>query len=280
MKQLIDYWTAFLKNKQSENWWQRKRQTFERRSAQIVSLKTRGHIYHRWRYDQYESVHYLMHFTILVKQGNYFYLEESIQPFETRFNHGTCVSHDKLKVNQTIRVQNGRNGRGIERNKSLQYDRRVAVQYAEYWWNQYNPKFPQFTVDCTNFISQCLRAGGASMQGAPDRESGWWYRADNWSYSWSVAHSLRWYLSGATRGLQGKEVDDASQLKAGDVICYDFEGDGRWDHNTIVVAKDEVGEPLVNAHTDNSRHRFWSYEDSTAWTPKIKYKFFRIYVTS
>src|SRR5699024_5626453 len=73
-----------------------------------------------------------------------------------------------------------------------------------------------------------------------------------------------------------KEIEDPQDLEPGDVICYDFSGDGRFDHNTIVVAKDVDGYPLVNAHTDNSRHRYWLYEDSLAWTPNCKYKFFRI----
>ncbi|WP_245183599.1 amidase domain-containing protein [Lentibacillus salicampi] len=55
-------------------------------------------------------------------------------------------------------------------------------------------------MDCTNYVSQCMRAGGA-----PDRGSGWWYQEDNWSYSWAVAHSMRWYLSGSTSGLKGEE---------------------------------------------------------------------------
>ena len=87
---------------------------------------------------------------------------------------------------------------------------------------------------------------------------------------------MRWYLSGARYGVKGKVVERASDLLLGDVICYDFEGDGRWNHTTIVVAKDENGEPLVNAHTSNSYHRYWGYEDSTAYTPQIQYKFFRI----
>lgn len=62
----------------------------------------------------------------------------------------------------------------------------------------------------------------------------------------------------------------------GDVICYDFEGDGRWNHTTIVVAKDADGMPLVNANTYNSRMRYWAYEDSTAYTPNMKYAFFHI----
>ena len=36
------------------------------------------------------------------------------------------------------------------------------------------------------------------------------------------------------------------------------------------------GMPLVNAHTYNSRMRYWAYEDSSAYTPNIKYKFFTI----
>ena len=34
--------------------------------------------------------------------------------------------------------------------------------------------------------------------------------------------------------------------------------------------------PLVNAHTFNSRMRYWNYEDSTAYTPNMKYRFFTI----
>ncbi|MGQ0440385.1 amidase domain-containing protein, partial [Bacillus sp. B-TM1] len=40
---------------------------------------------------------------------------------------------------------------------------------------------------------------------------------------------------------------------------YDFEDDGRWNHTTIVVAKDADGMPLVNAHSANSRRRYWNY---------------------
>ena len=71
-------------------------------------------------------------------------------------------------------------------------------------------------------------------------------------------------------------MKDPLYLMLGDIICYDFEGDGRFNHNTIVTGKDEYGNPLVNAHTTNSRMRYWNYEDSTAYTPNIQYKFFHI----
>ena len=156
----------------------------------------------------------------------------------------------------------------------FRYDRLKAVQYAERWWNAFNPSYPEFTDDCTNFISQCLRAGGVPMWGQPVRTRGWWMEGtSNWSYSWTVAHAFMLMLKGAKWTI---EVSSPAELSIGDIICYDFEGDGRFNHNTIITGMDGYGNPLVNAHTTNSRMRFWDYEDSTAYTPDIQYKFFHI----
>lgn len=161
------------------------------------------------------------------------------------------------------------------------YRRDLAVRYAEAWWNSHNPQFRAFELDCTNYVSQCLYAGGAPMTGMGNRERGWWYKgsggeSDSWSYSWAVAHSLRWYLATSTQGLRAEERARAEDLEPGDVICYDFDGDGRWQHNAIVVAFDSAGQPLVNAHTANVRHKYWDYSHSYAYTEKIAYKFFHI----
>lgn len=162
------------------------------------------------------------------------------------------------------------------------YQRQKAKQYADRWWNGNNPAFLAFEVDCTNYVSQCLYAGGIPMHMTGNRHNGWWYQGngserDRWSLSWAVAHSLRWYLaSRQPGGIQAEEVTSADQLMVGDVICYDFDGDGTWQHNTIVTAKDGNGMPLVNAHTGSSYRRYWDYHDSYAWTERIQYKFFHI----
>lgn len=160
------------------------------------------------------------------------------------------------------------------------YDRAKAVGYANKWWNSYNSAYRHFEDDCTNYVSQSLFAGGAPMS-LGSRASGWWYKGsggsgDVWSYSWTVANAFRWFLSNNRAGLIAEEVDSPNQLTLGDVICYDFDGDGKWQHNVIVTAIDISGMPLVNAHSVNSRERYWSYQDSYAWTPKIKYTFFHI----
>lgn len=169
------------------------------------------------------------------------------------------------------------------------YNRSAAVAYAQTWWNGENPYFPTFSVDCANFVSQCLLAGGAPMWGASNRGRGWWitggwksgstragfYPNETWSYSWSVAHSLRWYLQTSRTGLTAKRVDSPTELEPGDVILYDFQGNGVVDHSAIVTSVID-GIPYVNAHTNNSQNRHYEYRNSAAYTPNIEYFFFKI----
>ncbi|WP_087973402.1 amidase domain-containing protein [Oceanobacillus rekensis] len=279
MEKIKEQWLDFFQNERREdNWWRRKEELWAKRGAEVIRIGGNGKLFRKLNYDNETFYNYLMHITYVIKQGQKIHVEEQVIPYQFRMIDGAIKNHEVIK---RIDVESKRekldtNEIREQESERFTYDRLAAVQYAERWWNSYNPAYRVFDVDCTNYISQCLRAGGAPTWGAPVRERGWWYGTDTWSFSWAVAHSLRWYLSGSTQGLKGKEVERADQLIPGDVICYDFGGDGRWDHNTIVVAKDAEGMPLVNAHTDNSRNRYWSYEDSTAWTPNINYKFFRI----
>lgn len=276
---LVNDYEAPLIGKQESEAVSRKKLQLKLRNAQIVNVSSKGRLLSYRNVDLKTYVHYGIHHQRLIKQKDELYLEEVVEERQALFKDGSLVhdqpySHEKPKIamdNDDIRI-NARK----ENEVPFTYDRLEAVRYAERWWNSYNPQYPIFADDCTNYVSQCLHAGGAPMRGYPNRSEGWWFRNNNWSYSWSVAHSLRWYLSGSTTGLRAQEVSDASQLQQGDVICYDFDGDGTWQHTTIVVAKDQNNMPLVNAHTTNSRMRYWAYEDSTAWTDQIAYKFFHI----
>jgi len=280
MDKLKKVWLDFFENtRNEESWWQRKKALHRKRNAEIVRIQGEGRMFETFTYANNTIYKYLLYLSFLIKQHGQFIIEEKVTPYQFQLVDGNIINHTELYPISnsdydipTITPQMIRN----RKNERFSYDRLAAVKYAERWWNSYNPAYKKFAVDCTNYVSQCLFAGGAPMRGAPVREQGWWYKNNNWSYSWSVSHSMRWYLSGSTQGLQGKEVEKAEDLNPGDIICYDFQGDGRWDHTTFVVAKDQEGMPLVNAHTENSRNRYWSYEDSTAWTPNIKYKFFRI----
>lgn len=267
----------FFSSIQEEECLKRMKQSYKRRGAELVRSQVHGRILSKKKWDHQTEVGYILHYEQLIKMDQHFYVQERMETRKALFEKKHLVEDvlnppivkNEAKQNDTKEISNARVS-------GASYNRLEAVKYAELWWDDYNPHYHKFTDNCTNFISQCLKAGNAPMRGFPNRSKGWWYQNNNWSYSWSVAHSMRWYLSGSTSGLRGEERESASELIPGDVICYDFDGDGRWQHTTIVVAKDANGEPLVNAQTTNSRMRYWTYEDSTAWTPDIKYKFFHI----
>lgn len=259
---------------------EQKRKSLSERSAEIVKAKATGQVLSKKTAseDEKSTVFYHVHFQYVIKQADILYVEEEIEQRKAVFYKETLVEDEEVApvFKEINNLPDVRENLDIQERIPYQYDRLKAVQYAERWWNDYNPAYHKFDVDCTNYISQCLRAGGAPMWGQPNRGKGWWMSRNTWSYSWAVAHSLRWYLAHSKTGLRAKEVQRADQLLLGDVICYDFQGDGRFDHNTIVTGKDANGMPLVNAHTYNSRMRYWAYEDSSAYTPNIQYKFFTI----
>nr|WP_269448654.1 amidase domain-containing protein [Metabacillus kandeliae] len=224
--------------------------------------------------ERLQAIYYDGHTKLFFKDKDDFYLEEIVE------KRKALVAGDELVEDMALPTPEEEEFLSFETDNEerfhFEYDRMAAVQYAERYWNTSNPRYKSFTDNCTNFISQCLFAGNSPMHGFPGRGKGWWMKSSNWSYSWTVAHSLTTYLANSKKGIRGHQVSSPDKLSAGDIICYDFQGDGRFDHTTIVVAKDSDDMPLVNANTYNSRMRYWSYEDSTAYTENIKYKFYRL----
>lgn len=251
-----------------------KKEAMRSREAEIVRVNACGKIDSTREEEDVTILNYRVHLQYLMKQEDFFYIEEEMEEREASFQDGTMIGEREIvpefNLSEELPIIEG----GKER-LSYKYDRMKAVQYAERWWNEFNPAYYKFTDDCTNFISQCLHAGGIPMWGAPNKNRGWWIRGNSWSYTWTTAHSL-YHLLKEGKGIRTKEVGSADELNVGDILCIDFEGDGRFDHNLIVTAKDRNGMPLVNAHTMNSRHRYWTYEDSSRYTPNIVYKFFVI----
>ncbi|CAI8990213.1 MULTISPECIES: amidase domain-containing protein [Bacillus] len=256
---------------------QRKRNLFQKRDAEIVKATADVSFIRQWNSKQYQEVDYQVHLKYLVHHHELFYMEEEQLERRVYLKDGRIVEDKDITVKEE-KVQGEMLEREITKGKydSYQYNRLEAVKYAERWWDDRNPAYRNFPDNCTNFISQCLHIGETPMTGYPNIRKGWWQRENQWSWSWAVAHSFYWYLSGATTGLRAKAVENPEDLLLGDVIVYDFEDDGRWNHTTIVVAKDADGMPLVNAHSANSRRRYWNYEDSSKYTPQMKYKFFHI----
>ena len=155
------------------------------------------------------------------------------------------------------------------------YNGAAAAAYADTYWQRYNSAYPSFANsggDCTNFVSQALYAGGIMMRPSPTYSGdAAWYMVKNkrqWTYAvgWVNAQDNSIF---ALQHLPGvKEVasyygvapgqmvaDNASQ---GDIVLYDFNNDGIYDHEAIVVANDGTGWDLVDAHTNNRYHAYWT----------------------
>lgn len=251
-----------------------KKELMRNRSTEIVRVNAAGKVHSKRKEEKDTVLTYKVHLQYLLKQEDSFYIEEEMEEREARFRDGYLIDERDLVPSFEPEEVPPKWEEGSER-LSYKYNRMKAVQYAERWWNEFNPAYHKFTDDCTNFISQCLHTGGIPMWGAPNKNKGWWIRGKSWSYTWTTAHSL-YNLLASGKGIQTKRLETAEEMDIGDIMCIDFEGNGRFDHNLIVTAKDQNGMPLVNAHTMNSRHRYWTYEDSSRYTPNIVYKFFSI----
>ena len=142
--------------------------------------------------------------------------------------------------------------------KQNNYNRVNAVNYAKEYALSPNPNFKYFDVyetlggDCTNFVSQCLLAGGIPM--TYSTEHAWWYNNNSWSVPWAVAHSLYWTLKvnneSNNYGPKGSEISELSLLKLGDLIFYE-DNRGRIYHSAIVTSFDDTL-PLISQHTFNA----------------------------
>jgi cell wall-associated NlpC family hydrolase len=90
-------------------------------------------------------------------------------------------------------------------------------------------------TDCTNFVSQVLKAGGVPSNNSGQGFQQWWYASgSNWSYSWSHAYDLNVYLqtSGFAASSRPNLANKFSGANAagGDVYLYDWGRGEGWSH--------------------------------------------------
>ena len=130
---------------------------------------------------------------------------------------------------------------------NVNYNRRLAVLYANRWAYFRNPNFYDFSDvggDCTNFTSQCLLAGGAVMNYTPD--FGWYYvnsedRAPAWS---SVKYFYDFITQNEGVGPYGTEVS-AAMVRLGDIVQL-ITGEEQDFHHTLIVTEINGFIPNIN----------------------------------
>ncbi|MCC3769329.1 amidase domain-containing protein [Streptomyces sp. UNOC14_S4] len=136
---------------------------------------------------------------------------------------------------------------------STTYDYKAMAAYAEKYWSNYNPAYRKFNDvggDCTNFISQALKAGGwKPAPGATESNRSWWYDSTNQSTSWVGANEWSWY---AMQSKRVTSLDNVYDLGIGDILQMDFDGDGSKDHSMITTYKSRSGVPYLTYHSTNT----------------------------
>ena len=133
----------------------------------------------------------------------------------------------------------------------------AQLDYALAHWNNYNTEqFGDLNPvggDCQNFVSQSLLVRGWTMDAD-------WYSEDageDWSAAWGYVPAFDEYLrEHPERGATEASLDERSTIKIGDVVMFDWEGNGVLDHVqivssiTVVNGETKIGMAGHNADTD------------------------------
>lgn len=186
--------------------------------------------------------------------------------------------------------------------RATSYNTKAVVTYASNWWNKTNntdyPYYGEYNKqdtssnkynsldtnrpgqsnpvrawnDCTNYVSQCLAAGGVPSikKGVlfPHRSSeNWYYSNDKPSHTWGGAQNFYEHW----RNRAGVAASSQS-LGVGDAISLDLNQDGDIDH-TVIIVEGGSGDSskLLSAHTTDRYKTKYSNGSETNWSVKSLY---------
>ncbi|MFD5819056.1 amidase domain-containing protein [Streptomyces sp. NPDC127038] len=136
------------------------------------------------------------------------------------------------------------------------YDYAAMATYAETWWKNYNPAYRSFNSvggDCTNYVSQSLKAGGWATVASSDEDYGSWnYTSSTQTDTWVGVNEWSWFTQTAQRSTP---LANVYQMDVGDVMQMDFDKDGSKDHSMITSYRSASGVPYVTYHDTDTYRR-------------------------
>ncbi|MCM1298909.1 MAG: amidase domain-containing protein [Firmicutes bacterium] len=161
------------------------------------------------------------------------------------------------------------------------YNPSKAIGYANKWVDPtangtdndkyYNTGdyFKNGNLDCTNYVSQCLYAGGVPQNNTGNINTGWWYKdVKNYSGSWITAPTNYNYFSASNTAY--RNISSSSYIIPGNPVYYDWNSDNSINHATICVGYNSSGVPIVNSHSHDYYHAPWNYDNSNTKYSTIK----------
>lgn len=136
------------------------------------------------------------------------------------------------------------------------YDYAAMAAYTEKYWKDYNTAYRSFNSaggDCTNYLSQGLKAGGWGQVTSSDEDYGtWYYAAGGQSDSWVGVNEWSWFTQTAKRTTA---LANVYQMDVGDVLQVDFDKDGAKDHSMMTTYRSSSGVPYVTYHDADTYRR-------------------------
>ena len=183
------------------------------------------------------------------------------------------------------------NGKAVQSKASTAttYNRNAAYDWAHTHWNNYSKAYVNLGDqkweggDCTNFVSQCLKAGGANNDKTGKYQ--WYYDSknnitaqnDSYPWTWSTARGLNYIILGNYKtneyGPKGTEkvITGDSEYNSsigkyillGDIIQYQWKPNLNITHSALIVdmvynSSKERYEPVIAEHTYDSWYTPWT----------------------
>ena len=135
-----------------------------------------------------------------------------------------------------------------------------AAAYSDQYAINYNNSYRAYSNDCTNFASQCLKAGGKIEinNGDRTRYDSWYYGLFTFttSYTWAGAHNLAVHLYNYTN--TNCFPSSIYEYDKGDLLFADWESDAHGDHTMIirkVIYDPNKPNGYVNYHSTNTYNK-------------------------
>lgn len=183
-------------------------------------------------------------------------------------------------------------GQGTTSNTNTAYNGSDAASYAKQYANSYNPDYPVFGEDCTNFVSQCVYDGGMPML-VGDTDAHWYiYNVNERSPSWAGAdYFMRHWTKVRSSGYYGRAREVliyskdyilqnrntvGNSIAVGDVVLYLNGADSKAYHANIISTKYSMGSPMVfycshnNPALDYDWFAYVNSLENTDWIVVIK----------
>lgn len=150
------------------------------------------------------------------------------------------------------------------------YSDSSAVKYAKKWAKKRNPRYKSYSSDCTNFVSQCVKAGGKKMstpksipEGVKSSTKHWYslryqeWHANNYVYRWRETTSFirvsdfftYWEKKGIKKVNYPSKAKLQNGVAVGDVVQLK-NGNGKWFH-TIIITGGSKGNRKYCGHSSN-----------------------------